>query len=686
MRPGPTCDKSETHRNPPLRSLALLSALAGLGCAASQLHSGQGPGDGWQITSPDGRLRVLMRLRDLGGTADFPEGKRLYYWAEYGEPGGTRAPVLEPSPLGIRREDQAFVDDLTFKKVRKAEVREEYTMLRGKRSRCANQGTERVFTFTNQNNARVDITFRVFNDGFAFRYQFPDNKAGRFTIASEETGFHLPSGGVGFLAPHDRRHNQRPDYESVWQAEVPVGAASPSESGWTFPALFRAGEAGPWLLLSESGLDAGYSATHLGQAAVGGVYRIAFPDAREVDGQWDAMPSSSLPWSTPWRVVMVGDRLASIVESTLVTDLAPPSAVQDTGWIRPGRASWSWWSDGGSPRVFSKVVPFIDLAADMGWEYSLVDSGWSRMEGGSWQELVGLAHKRGVGLMFWYHSGVPHANTAGRNTMLIPEQRKQEMRRIAAAGVTGIKVDFFDSDKQQVIKHYLGMLEDAAQSHLLVNFHGSTLPRGWDRTYPNLMSMEGVRGAEGYGSDTAFGEKGPAHNTVLAFTRNVVGPMDYTPVAFSNKKVAHRTTYAHELALSVVFESGIQHFPDKVESYRGLPGDVQTFLRFVPVAWDDTRFIDGEPGKLVVLARRKGSAWYVAGINGEKQEKLVSVKLDFMAEGPSGSSGPYHAQVISDGTSDTTFSTGHSLQKGGQPLSITLRPFGGFVARLMPSL
>jgi hypothetical protein len=492
---------------------------------------------------------------------------------------------------------------------------------------------------------------------------------------------------VGFLAPHDRRQNQRPDYESVWQAEVPVGAASPSEVGLGLPGAVPRGPGGPWLLLSESGLDAGYCATHLGQAAVGGVYRVAFPDPREVEGKWDAMPSSSLPWATPWRVVMVGGQARQ--HRRVHADHRPGAAVGGAGHrVDSGRAAprGRGGRDGGSPRVFSRVVPFIDLAADMGWEYSLVDSGWSRMEGGSWQELVGLAHKRGVGLMFWYHSGVPHANAAGRNTMLIPEQRKQEMRRIATAGVTGIKVDFFDSDKQEVIKHYLGMLDDAAAARLMVNFHGSTLPRGWDRTYPNLMSMEGVRGAEGYGSDAVFGEKGPAHNTLLAFTRNVVGPMDYTPVTFSNKKVAHRTTYAHELALSVIFESGIQHFPDKVESYRGLPSDVQTFLRFVPVAWDDTRLVEGEPGKLVVLARRKGRAWYVAGINGEMQEKRVSVKLDFMAEGASGSSGPYHVQVISDGASDTTFATGHSLQKSGEPLSVTLRPFGGFAVRLMPSL
>jgi hypothetical protein len=270
--------------------------------------------------------------------------------------------------------------------------------------------------------------------------------------------------------------------------------------------------------------------------------------------------------------------------------------------------------------------------------------------------------------------------------MIVPETRRQEMRKLAAAGVTGIKVDFFDSDKQEVIRHYLGVLADAAASRLLVNFHGSTLPRGWERTYPNLMSMESVRGAEGYGADPAFAVNAPAHNTILVFTRNVVGPMDYTPVTFSNKKVAHRTTYAHELALSVVFESGIQHFPDRVESYRGLPAEAQAFLRFVPAAWDETRLLEGQPGKLAVLARRKGRAWYVAGINGEAVEKTVKVKLDFLTLGSLSGPTPHHAVVIADGASDTTFTNARSVRSPSDTETVVLRPYGGFAMRLLPSL
>jgi hypothetical protein len=242
-----------------------------------------------------------------------------------------------------------------------------------------------------------------------------------------------------------------------------------------------------------------------------------------------------------------------------------------------------------------------------------------------------------------------------------------------------MKIDFFDSDKQEVIKNYLGILEEAARAHLLIDFHGSTLPRGWDRTYPHLMSMEAVRGAESYG-DQAFAENAAVHHTALVFTRNVVGPMDYTPMIFSPSRPRRadarpaplrRTTHGHELALSVLFESGLQHFPDSADSYRALPEEAKDLLRGVPVAWDETRLLEGEPGKLAVLARRRGQTWYLAGINGEPQEKRVAISADFR--------GNRNALLIADGDSDTTFAISRTF-----PQSVRLRPRGGFVLRLSP--
>jgi hypothetical protein len=647
-----------------------LVLLVAAGCAAVPARGRKIPASGWLIASPSGDLEVKVELSDLGGTAGYPAGHRLYYSARLGD-----SQVVFPSPLGITRADQQFVEGLNFLDESGGAIKEVYDLPHGKRSHYENEGVERVLAFENPQRARVELILRVFNDGFAFRYRFPESNLGAFTVTAEATGFRVPGDGRGYMAPHDRRRNHRPDYESLWQ-EVAVGTASEFEGGWVVPALFRS--RGGWLLVTEAGLDGTYCATHLAQRADHGVYRIAFPHPSEVSGKFDARPSSSLPWATPWRVVMVGERLSTIVESTLVTDLAAPSVVADTSWIRPGRATWSWWSEGSSPRAYPRLLPFVDLAAEMGWEYSLVDSGWPAMEGGTWQQLAEYARPRQVGVLLWYHSGVPHPNYRNRDTMWIAAKRREEMARVAAAGVKGMKIDFFDSDKQEVIRNYLGILADAAAARLLVNFHGSTMPRGWQRTYPNLMSMEGVRGAEGYGSDTVYADAAPAHHTMLVFTRNVVGPMDYTPVIFTNKKLPHRTTHAHEVALSVVFESGIQHFADRVEGYRSLPEEARAFLKMVPAAWDETRLLDGEPGKLAVLARRKGATWYVGGINGEATEKQVSISGDFVTP----VEGNRDILLIADGDSDSTFLTAHRVQGGPPTQVVRLRPYGGFALRI----
>jgi hypothetical protein len=253
------------------------------------------------------------------------------------------------------------------------------------------------------------------------------------------------------------------------------------------------------------------------------------------------------------------------------------------------------------------------------------------------------------------------------------------MERLAAAGVAGIKVDFFESDKQEVIQLYLDILKEAAARRLLVDFHGSTLPRGWERTYPNLLSMESVRGAEMYKFDAAFAEYSPGHNVMQVFTRNVVGPMDYTPVTFSQTKYHRRTTWGHEMALSVVFESGLQHFADSAETYLGLPEEARGFLKTVPVAWDETRLLEGEPGKLAVRARRQGRAWYVAGINGEGTDRKVTVNLADIV-----GNGLHDMLLLADGRTDSSFLITQRQRNGTDSQAVELRPNGGFSMRLLP--
>ena len=357
-----------------------------------------------------------------------------------------------------------------------------------------------------------------------------------------------------------------------------------------------------------------------------------------------------------------------------------PCAVKDTSWIKPGRASWSWLSDHDSPQDCTKLKTFVDLAAEMGWEYSLVDANWNIMKNGTIHDLIAYARSKGVGLLLWYNSGGPHNSVTEqpRGTMDIRDVRRFEFERLKQWGIKGVKIDFFQSDKQNIMQLYLDILKDAADYQLMVYFHGCTLPRGWSRTYPNLMTMEAVRGAECYSFDQAYPKQAPMHNVIQAFTRNVVGPMDYTPVMFADNTYPHITTYGHELALSVVFESGLLHFADAVKPYLDLPEGPKTFLKRVPAAWDETRFIAGEPGRFVILARRKGNDWYIGGINGRDIAEQVNVPLAFLGQGR------YTMTLIRDGKTPRSFDTQSRVVGAGDSVTMDLGSYAGVAAVLRP--
>jgi hypothetical protein len=324
---------------------------------------------------------------------------------------------------------------------------------------------------------------------------------------------------------------------------------------------------------------------------------------------------------------------------------------------------------------------FIDLAAEMGWEYFLVDANWNYVDEPAILDLLKYAMSKKVGILLWYNSGGPHneVTEAPRDRMMPRDVRRREFAWLQKIGVKGVKVDFFQSDKQNLMQHYLDILRDAADFDMMVNFHGCTMPRGWQRTFPHLMTMEGVRGAECYIFDPKFPAAAPSHNTILAFTRNVVGSMDYTPVTFSDNNNPRKTTAAHELALSVVFESGWMHLADGVAGYRTQPDFVKDFLRGVPVAWDDVKFLAGVPGDHIALARRKGGDWYLGAINGIDQAVTLKLPLDFLPAGAS-----YAMTRIGDGTGPRTFDKADAeIRPGAAPLEVTLQPFGGFAARLV---
>lgn len=630
----------------------------------------------WRLESPNDYVRIRLRLGTPGRTADYPPAERRLYF-EVTCRGKT---VVGLSPLGITRADQDFVDGLEYVRTTGTEYLDEtYSLPHGKRKEYHARATEKIVTFRNASDAQVQIVLRAYDDGVAFRYRFPGDSDETYTVTSESTGFLLPAGGQIWAEPYDRPGQYTPAYEAYWADGARVGTAAAANSGgWAFPLLFCNAERTAWGLITEAAVDGAYCGLHLQREAPEGVYRVEFPAPGEGNERGSSQPSGALPWATPWRVVMVGETPGVVVESTLVTDLNPPSVVEDTSWIKPGRASWSWLSDHDSPQDCDRLKPFIDLAAEMGWEYCLIDANWNIMRNGTIHDLIAYADSKGVGLLMWYNSGGTHnyVTEQPRGTMELPEVRRFEFRRLREWGIKGVKIDFFQSDKQNIMQLYHDILRDAAEYQLMVNFHGCTLPRGWSRTYPHLMTMEAVRGAECYSFDRTFSRQAPVHNTILPFTRNAVGPMDYTPVIFS--AYPHITTYAHELALPIVFESGILHFGDGVRGYQDLPAGPKAFLQNVPVTWDETRFLLGEPGKSIVVARRSGRTWYVGGINGLDSPQAWQVPLPFLG------SQQYDVTYFGDGADARSFESRSLRVATGASLGAQPAAYGGFVAVLAP--
>jgi hypothetical protein len=651
-----------------------LTAMAALSSSATAPN--------WSVTSPNGQVRLSVQLADLGGTADYPRTKaRLYYRVEHG-PAGGRTVVIHDSPLGLQLHGKDFVDGLEFASAQPPQLIEEtHQMPHGKRRQCHNRATQFTLAFRNGAGELFELDLRAYDDGVAFRYRLPGRGKLPLVLQAEATGFALPPDAKLWCAPSDKPTMYAPAYETYYENGIAAGTPASLGVGWAFPLLFRTADSRHWALITEAGVGPDFCGTRLANAAPHGVYRIAPPDPAEGNGTGSVNPSSTQPWTMPWRVIIVGGSPGSIVESTLVHDVCEAARVRDTSWIKPGRVAWSWWSDNPSPQDGAKQKKFVDLAAAMGWEYILVDANWDIMDNGNIHDVLRYAKSKSVGVLLWYNSGGPHniVTEKPRDTLTNREVRRFELELLKKWGVKGIKVDFFQSDKQNVIDLYHGILRDAADFRIMVNFHGCTLPRGWERTWPHLMSMEAVRGEESYIFDPKFPDGAPIQNTITPFTRNAVGPMDYTPVGFSDNKYPHRTTFAHELALAVLFESGWVHFADNAEAYLQLPRAPQDFLKQVPVAWDDTRFVAGYPGQFAILARRKGDTWYLAGVNGQNQARTERVQ-----PGAWLGAGRYTLARIGDGADARSFASETQSFESGQEFSVQMLPRGGFVATLQP--
>ncbi len=619
--------------------------------------------DSWELKSPDKNISLNLDLKESALSYS------VHVLKEY-----DTIEIIGSSPLGIHRVDGDFSENLSFISATPVkQIDDKYEMIIGATENYHDFANEQSFLFRNESGKKLEIQCRAYNEGVSFRYIFPDTTEGKFIVTGEKTGFNLPDEGKAWMQPYDTIVWWAPAYEQFFLNAIDIGTKAPANrNGWCFPMLFEAKDY--FIYVSETGLDTSYVGTHLEDEAPGGLYTIRFPEPEEAYNYFPQNPASSLPWKMPWRYILFSEELDPIFNSQHVYHLSPPQKIENTGWIEPGISSWSWWSDGASPRDYNKLTGFIDFSAEMGWKYSLIDEGWHEMKNGDISQLIEYADTKGVGILLWYDSGgrVGYVEEEQRKIMFDGNKRKAEMKKISDMGVKGIKVDFFQSDKQGMIKLYHDILEDAAKYRLVVNFHGCTLPRGWERKYPNLLTMEAIRGAEAYRFDENYTDYAPVQNTIIPFTRDVAGPVDYTPITLTDNKYPHTTTYAHELALGVIFESGLQHFADHHNKYEELPPMALDYLKKLPAVWNESVLIDGYPGKHVALARRNGKRWFIAGINGEKKEKNFVITTGYLEPGN------YTLNLIRDGETrddliEETFTVGKD-----QAIDIMVNQKGGF--------
>lgn len=481
-------------------------------------------------------------------------------------------------------------------------VSEEYTMLLGKRSQCKTTGVEAIYSVS---DGRV-ILVRASNDGVAFR-------------ALSHSDSRVKSEAPVTVDFSSATNNWLLKWSDSYEDFFPKNTATKEGDRWGFPSLFEYSD-GVFALLSEADIDSDNAASCLYSASRAGLFRIVT----------DENPNN--PKQSSWKTVIIGS-LSDIVESTSITDLSANTRLSDTSWIEPGVASWVYWAYNHGSNDFNIIKKYVDMAAEMKLPYVLIDAEWDEMdklasnEGKTVEDAVRYAVDRGVKPIIWYNSSVGWINGAPGPKFRLnkPEDREREFAWCEKIGVKGVKIDFFSGDTNLNMKYMIELLECAAKHHLLVNFHGATVTRGWQRTYPNLVSTEGVYGAEWYNNRPTLTNKAAAHNATLPFTRNVIGSMDYTPCAFTDSQHPHITTHAHELALTALFESGIQHLADRPESFLAQPQQVKDYLSQLPTAWDDTRLLSGYPGENVVMARRKGTTWYIAGINGKDDDQTLQV-------------------------------------------------------------
>lgn len=621
------------------------------------------------VNGPDGKLQLTVSCPSANGEVSYAvtyNGKQM----------------LESSPLGMETNVGDFYRGLQLKEHKVTALDTVYEQSRIKASRIHYWANELLCSFVNGEGKNVQITFRVSNNDVAFRYTLPREQGkGSVTVNSERTGFRFPSQTTTFLCPQSDAmigwKRTKPSYEEEYKADAPMNERSGYGHGYTFPCLFKVGDDG-WVLLSETGVDSRYCGSRLSDWD-NGVYRIAFPMPEENNGNGTVSPAFSLPGSTPWRTVTVGGTLKPIVETTVPWDVVEPRYTT-THDYKPGRGTWSWilWQDGSIN--YDDQVRYVDLAAAMGYEYVLIDNWWDNNIGRDrMEQFIKYARSKGVEVFLWYSSSGywNDIEQSPVNRMDNSIARKQEMRWLQSLGVKGIKVDFFGGDKQETLRLYEEILSDADDHGLMVIFHGCTLPRGWERMYPNYVGSEAVLASENLVFSQHFCDNEAFNATLHPFIRNAVGCMEFGGV-FLNKRLnrsndggtIRRTTDIFQLATAVLFQNPIQNFALAPNNLTDAPQICLDFMKQVPTTWDETRFIDGYPGRYIVLARRHGNTWYIAAVNATAEPLKLKLDLPVLA-----------GQEVSLYSDDKKMQPQLKLQKikTDGSLQLTVQPQGGAV-------
>ena len=627
------------------------------------------------VSSPDGKLQVSVS--DAGG--------RLYYSATL-----DGQQMLLPSALGMKTSIGDFTRDMSIKNYEVRPKSYDYQMRGTKASAASYQANCLLMDIQTKDGMKMGIVFQVSNHDIAFRYTLPRQNVGRkemkrVRIMSELSSFNFPDGTTTFISPQigpeSGWEQTKPSYEEGYSADAPMDAASQYGHGYIFPALFHLPSG--WALIAETGVGSNYCGSHLSDYQAGMGYTVAYPDKGENNGFGSDFAAIPLPGETPWRTITLGTTLNPIVETTISYDVVEPLYAPSTDY-KPGRYTWSWliWQD--NSINYDDQVKFIDLAAAMGFEYCLVDNWWDTQIGRDRiPELSRYAQSKGVHLLLWYNSNgfANDAPQGPRDCMNTAIAREREMKWMQSIGIKGIKVDFFGGDKQEVMRLYEDILSDANRYGLQVVFHGCTIPRGWEKMYPNYVASEAVLASENVFFNEGAAIKQPFDLTLHPFCRNATASMDWGGIIMNkylskDNKSRHsrKTTDIFEMASGIIMQTSVQCVAMQPNNLEELPQFEMDFLRSLPTTWDETRYVDGYPGKYVVLARRHGNDWYVAGLSAEKQPLSLTLDLPMFAPGQA-----LQYYVDDKKTGEPTLTT-LKIDKKGQA-KVILQPNGGLILK-----